>query len=170
MLSISARNVLVGHDGRVRVTDFGLAERAAPGIAGECESRRQLAGTPFIWCLSSPASEPVDARTDQFGFCVAIYATLTRKHPLRRDGTITRRPQRDRVPGWLWRRLRRGIGQTRCWTATRATDVSSDQPGQILVIEKRTVEAKRSRFAAPPVAHDVLRGTHAFHHDASTRI
>ena len=110
-------NVLVGLDGRVRVTDFGLADRAmaagAPGAAAECDNPGQLAGTPFYMAPEQLAGRPVDARSDQFGFCVAVYAALTGKHPLRRDGAIAKLPPRDRLPGWLWRRLRRGLAADR---------------------------------------------------------
>jgi hypothetical protein len=111
-------NVLVGRDGRVRVTDFGLADRtASPGAPDATMEPRdrpgQLAGTPFYMAPEQLAGEPVDARTDQFGFCVAIYAALTGKHPLRRDGASRDRPPRDRLPAWLWRALRRGLAADR---------------------------------------------------------
>ncbi|HEX3766321.1 MAG TPA: protein kinase [Kofleriaceae bacterium] len=110
-------NVLVGRDGRVRVTDFGLADRAAPPgalAAGQERGRAAvLAGTPFYMAPEQLSGEPVDARTDQFGFCVAIYAALTGKHPLRRAGARGDRPPRDRLPAWLWRTLRRGLALDR---------------------------------------------------------
>jgi hypothetical protein len=111
-------NVLVGRDGRVRVTDFGLADLAAPpGAAAAAAAPRErsgwLAGTPFYMAPEQLAGEPVDARTDQFGFCVAIYAALTGRHPLRRDGASADRPPRDRLPAWLWRTLGRGLAADR---------------------------------------------------------
>ena len=110
-------NVLVGRDGRVRVGDFGLAARAAPPDAALPDGARgglgQLAGTPFYMAPEQLAGEPVDARTDQYGFCVAIYAALTGKHPLRRDGVRAARPPRDGLPAWLWHTLRRGLAADR---------------------------------------------------------
>jgi len=104
-------NVLVGRDGRVRVGDFGLAARATPADAPR--ERDGLAGTPFYMAPEQLAGEPIDARTDQFGFCVAIYAALTGKHPLRRNGVRADRPPRDGLPAWLWRTLQRGLAADR---------------------------------------------------------
>ena len=117
-------NVLVGRDGRVRVTDFGLADLAdpatapaPPGAATDTAAPRGrlgwLAGTPFYMAPEQLAGEPVDARSDQFGFCVALYAAVTGKHPLRQDGASSERPPRDRMPAWLWRTLRRGLAADR---------------------------------------------------------
>jgi hypothetical protein len=84
------------------------ASTAAPS-----ERSGWLAGTPFYMAPEQLAGEPVDARTDQFGFCVALYAALTGKHPLRGDGARLERPSRDRLPAWLWRTLRRGLAADR---------------------------------------------------------
>jgi hypothetical protein len=109
-------NVLVGRDGRVRVTDFGLADRAAVGgapVAHDDERPVRLVGTPFYMAPEQLAGDPVDARGDQFGFCVAIYAALTGAHPLRGEGGATARPPRAGLPGWLWRTLARGLATDR---------------------------------------------------------
>jgi len=144
-------NVLVGRDGRVRVTDFGLADRASPpgGSGAEPELRdrpAQLAGTPFYMAPEQLAGEPVDARTDQFGFCVAIYAALTGKHPLRRDGASTDRPPRDRLPAWLWRTLRRGL----------ATDRAQRYPAMDQLLAQLAHGPRRRRIAFAGAASAVI--------------
>jgi tRNA A-37 threonylcarbamoyl transferase component Bud32 len=125
-------NVLVGSDGRVRVTDFGLAHTAAepatPGASARfyamAEARRtetrELAGTPYYMAPEQYFGEATDARTDQFSFCVALYSALTGEHPfgqaplqnlaavaaVGRSGPSRRR---NGLPRWLRRVLLRGL-------------------------------------------------------------
>lgn len=104
-------NVLVGHDERVRVMDFGLARSllfdAASGPTGPAHldglsgSARNttmpgsaanildhpltktgaLVGTPRYMAPEQLAGRETDARSDQFSFCVALYEALYRQHP-----------------------------------------------------------------------------------------
>jgi serine/threonine protein kinase len=99
-------NVLVGVDGRVRVTDFGLArpmdlddetqDLAQTDSQGPASSPRAarpplfsltateeggLAGTPVYMAPEQFRRHRADARSDQFSFCVALYMALYKRHP-----------------------------------------------------------------------------------------
>jgi cysteine-rich repeat protein len=109
-------NVLVGGDGKVRVTDFGLARPlvdvapAAPGPDGAAPQVTAAAGTPLYMAPEQFAGRAVDARADQFSFAVALYMALYRRHP---SGGPTPPPayaeRRERVPPRLEAVLRRAL-------------------------------------------------------------
>lgn len=89
-------NVLIGLDGRVRVTDFGLARieeenSTLPGVAelqtgGESIDRTltktgALVGTPAYMAPEQFVRLKADAKSDQYSFCVALYEALWGKRP-----------------------------------------------------------------------------------------
>lgn len=124
-------NVLIGTDGRPRVVDFGLARPAAEAEApGEVEgSGGGLLSSPLtVWgvVLGTPAymapeqlrGRPIDARSDQFSFCVALWEALRSERPYGGEtaadllaevesGTV--REGGERLPGWLRQTLLRGL-------------------------------------------------------------
>src|SRR5439155_14473362 len=87
-------NVLVGSDGRARVADFGLArlvrtiDDAQPGMSHETASAQvsrtgSLEGTPAYMAPEQWVGATIDARTDQFSFCLALYEALAGVRPFR---------------------------------------------------------------------------------------
>ncbi len=127
-------NVLVGSDGRVRVTDFGLsraldqphAERA-PGPApasgrlfDSLTTTGSVVGTPAFMSPEQHMGRATDPRSDQFSFCVALWEALAGSRPFAAasideltravvSGAIVE-PPRGRMPRFVRRALQRGLG------------------------------------------------------------
>jgi eukaryotic-like serine/threonine-protein kinase len=125
-------SVLVGRDGRVRITDFGLArwvvsappETASPATGpiaspGEPQASDTVVptGTAFYMAPELHRGLPPDAATDQFSFCVALYFALTGEYPFGSDYLVRLSSGRGRllpeghrrIPPWLQRPLFRGL-------------------------------------------------------------
>ncbi len=131
-------NAMIGDDGRVRVLDFGLAraeeheptapeERVDHRLAPSDDALRtpltregSVMGTPAYMAPEQHLGETVDAKADQFSFCVALWEALYSGRPY--SGTtrtelaaaVTRgklnEPPRDtRVPPWVRAVVERGL-------------------------------------------------------------
>ncbi len=106
-------NVLVGRDGRVVVTDFGLARLdadetpttpAAPGagtlpLTLTLTRTGSLLGTPAYMSPEQLRGEIADARSDQFSFCVAHWEALFGSRPFRIPRSASLEEVRHAVEG-----------------------------------------------------------------------
>jgi tetratricopeptide (TPR) repeat protein len=137
-------NVLVGDDGRVRVLDFGLARptTADEGLDSQNDGPRPSdeeglsaahsvlsteltrtgarVGTPAYMSPEQHLGEPLDAASDQFSYCVALYEGLYGKRPFQAtnaqalaflvsQGKFNEPPSDADAPAWLWRVIRKGL-------------------------------------------------------------
>jgi serine/threonine protein kinase len=67
-------NILVGVDGRARIADFGLADRAGSSSGG-------VMGTPAYMAPEQHGTSVISAAADQYAFCVAFWEALNGRRP-----------------------------------------------------------------------------------------
>lgn len=125
-------NVLIGRDGRVRVSDFGFshalsgaatpaAEKDGVPLSSNAAFRLStIAGTPAYMAPEQYHGQPIDGRADQFSFCVALYEALYGVHPFPDDtyeglrqavceGRVRTPPRGRSVPSFLHNAVLRGL-------------------------------------------------------------
>jgi serine/threonine-protein kinase len=107
-------NVLVGDDGRPRVADFGLVgadptssdDGTAPSPALSRLTRQDaVIGTVGYMAPEQLANSAVDARADQYAFCVALWEALFGRKPNPAQPFVAS----ARVPRRILAALRRGL-------------------------------------------------------------
>ncbi|MEX1365496.1 MAG: serine/threonine-protein kinase, partial [Nannocystaceae bacterium] len=143
-------NLLFGADGRIRVVDFGLARAEGPvraaapaegasapredpgdpfestaiergrSFAVELTQTGEIMGTPAYMSPEQACQERVDARSDQYSFCVALYEALFGRRPHQgrspaevlvavAEGVVLPPPRNTRVPARVVRAIMRGL-------------------------------------------------------------
>ncbi len=121
-------NVLMGEDGRPRITDFGLArfadEEMPPILDGPVDAplvtqTGAILGTPAFMSPEQLRAEPASSASDQFSFCVALYRALYGAWPFggrtvheRLDAIVRTRPKplsRRGLPRALRQAVLRGL-------------------------------------------------------------
>jgi eukaryotic-like serine/threonine-protein kinase len=90
-------NVLVGADGRARVTDFGIADATDAGSYG---------GTPAYMAPEQRALAPIGPAADQYAFAVSLYEALYGKRP-----TTPLEPPTGNVPRRIFVALQRALAE-----------------------------------------------------------
>ncbi|MBL9104752.1 MAG: tetratricopeptide repeat protein [Myxococcales bacterium] len=152
-------NVLVADNGRVQVTDFGLARTAddaperldvdparASGLAEDLTQTGTILGTPAYMAPEQFMGLAIDARTDQFAFCVSLYQGLAGQMPFRGSNVealgaaiCTGRlhdPRALRVPAWLRKVVLRGL----------RTDPAERWPDMPALLAALTRDPRRARL------------------------
>ncbi len=153
-------NVMLGDDGRVRVMDFGLARgkgddedevHSSPEVTERASSQLLVSrltqtgamlGTPAYMSPEQFQGTIVDARSDQFAFCVSLYEALYGARPFAgktladlcesvTEGKVEPAPKSVPVPSWLRAILVRGLAPEpeQRWPSMRALlSVLEDDP------------------------------------------
>jgi serine/threonine protein kinase len=159
-------NVLVDRSNTAYVGDFGVAAslaapqsvlasggRGFPSTEAETPSGRLTRAGQLIGTLPYMAKEQlfdaeVDARADQFGFCVALWEACAGTLPFQANGVeqmltaIKQGPRGgDQLPKWLARVLSRGLSPQR-------EHRFADMPELIVELERGLARPSRRRWAA----------------------
>jgi tetratricopeptide (TPR) repeat protein/predicted Ser/Thr protein kinase len=163
-------NVLVGEDGRPRVSDFGLARvgagrdsRPSGAWGGSLTQSGTILGTPAYMAPEQLAGATVDARCDQFAFCVVAWECLFGTRPfagttlaaledaiLRRD---LQRPARGDVPPRVREVIERGL-------AVEPSARWADMPA-LLAALRAAATPRTKKYVAAALAGAVIVGAGA---------
>lgn len=73
---VKPANVLITHDGQVKLTDFGMAR-----LVSHDSRDTSLRGTPAYWCPEQIQGRPQDARSDIFSLGAILYEMVTGTSP-----------------------------------------------------------------------------------------
>ncbi len=145
-------NVLVGKDGRVLVTDFGIARPAADAVLDRPSAtafrgglaidltRGAVVGTPAYMSPEQHSGQSVDARADVFSYCAALYEGLYGQKPFpgkgpdelafsSSSGIVRDPPPGTDVPGRLHRVVLRGL-------SPRASDRYASMEELLLALDR----------------------------------
>ena len=128
---IKPSNILLGEDGRVRVTDFGIARVDAGIAATPTDAESDLGptdegitqvgfvvGTPAYMAPEQHGGDPVGPAADQYALCVALYEALYGTRPFKgstREMAFAKleagvaAPRESSVPRWVWAVVQRGL-------------------------------------------------------------
>ena len=137
---VKPTNVLLGDDGRVRLIDFGLVcaprydqtsdDPERPNDPTTNDPQTRAFGFAGTWAYAAPeqrrGGQELDARADQFSFCVAVWESLTGSRP---DPSVEPRSLRPpemsrRVHRALCRGLATSPPSWRRWPPSEAADGS----------------------------------------------
>jgi len=77
---VKPANVLITDEGRIKLTDFGMAR-----LASHDSKDTPLLGSPAYWCPEQIMGKPQDARSDIFSLGVMLYEMVAGRRPFDSD-------------------------------------------------------------------------------------
>jgi serine/threonine-protein kinase len=82
-------NIMIGPDGVVKVTDFGIARMVRPSASTTLTSKGLTLGTPLYMAPEQIEGNRVDGRADVYSLGAVLYAMVTGRPPFVSDDPIT---------------------------------------------------------------------------------
>ena len=125
-------NVMIDEKGCAYVLDFGLVRSSEAMARKDLQQavrnlEPEVSGTATGSALGTPAymspeqlhGRSVDARSDQFSFCVSLYEALCRQRPFNGSSIeelgasmergVAQTPRSGPAPAWVWQAVHRGL-------------------------------------------------------------
>ena len=81
---IKPSNIILNPNGRIKITDFGIAHIEDPTASMQTQAG-EILGTPAYMSPEQVLSRPVDGRSDLFSLGIILYEMATGKRPFRGD-------------------------------------------------------------------------------------
>jgi serine/threonine protein kinase len=154
---LKPRNLLVTHEGQLRILDFGAAHTVARAQSDECAS---TSGTPAYASCEMLEGRAADPRDDLYALACICYELLTGAHPFAaRPATVARnfgvkatRPAG--LTGQQWRTLQTGLSWHR---AGRSMGIQAFVQGLTHHIAEKPPTTSLKDLAATSAAKPLLR-------------
>lgn len=94
---VKPANILIGHDGSVKVADFGIAQAEEAGE--DLTKTGMMLGTAAYVAPEQITAQVVDGRADQYALGCVLYEALVGQQPFKGDNAVATAAQRlDRAP------------------------------------------------------------------------
>ena len=157
---VKPANILITQEGRVKITDFGIARLDSSNLTQE----GQLLGTPNYMAPEQIQGREVDHRADLFSLGVVLYEMLTRHKPFQGENltvvshrivydqfTPLRDYARDLPPG-VDRILGRALEKDPARRYQRAKEMIEDLRQVVATVAARGGDDLNETMALPPMA------------------
>ena len=165
---IKPHNIVVDRDGRVKVTDFGIAR----GGASQMTEAGSIVGTAQYLSPEQARGEPVDARSDLYSLGIVLYELLTGSVPFTGDSPVeiamkhlsTTPPPpsevREGVPHELDLVVMRALAKDpdERYASAEEMDADLERIQRGLGVSSRTTEAATAVIAAPSAMPTMISG------------
>jgi serine/threonine protein kinase len=155
---LKPHNIMITHDGHVRVLDFGsgIVRPGEPWISEMSPGGNYRQATPAYASCEQLQGWCADPRDDIYALACLAYQLLSGKHPFDQRSALVARGRRMRprrpaaISGDAWRALRRGLS----WSREQRSMTMEKWLDQIGVTEAAESLPPLSRLAAmPPPRH-----------------